>query len=236
MRLVKLGTGVPGFKGKTWLRVNTMTNMAELWHVEESAENSFHDICKKVQSSTPPVAQPSDTRVPPFTPHRHQAEAGGPKRAKGANGDPVTPTPNKKPKKDKKDDDHQQTADETKEVTGLINKAKALKPRVDKVMAAHAELMTAIHSDAKWAWANNNEVLLGPIRDAKAKLDSNKGRNQFWKDWTMVPNWEKTCRKNYPVKTLKDELKFTSTLDNNASELEIAMNVVHRMKAALDKP
>ena len=56
LKLAQKQNYVPGFEGKQWVRVNQMTGMAEMWHVDETASNAFTEALTSTVRQKPATA------------------------------------------------------------------------------------------------------------------------------------------------------------------------------------
>ena len=103
-------------------------------------------------------------------------------------------------------------------------RAKALKVQLASASSAQTDLVNAIHTDKAWSWADN-PALLDNVRSSKNKVDVEKCKNAFWKDWLMMENWHTKDRKEYTSASLKKELDHVSVLETAISKMssEVAM-------------
>ena len=112
-------------------------------------------------------------------------------------------------------------------------KAKGVKSKMQEVITAAYDLLSAINSDKEWAWAQG-EALSGPLRTARAKLDVVKPKNGsvFWKNWLLEGNWASSIKKSYMVPNILAERKHLDEINLAVKELEDQIDTLRKMQAA----
>ena len=238
LKLFKKNPVVPG-TNKVWIRVNHMTEMVDLWHVEEEGETEFETSWTSKQtwsnnadSASSGEAAPNSGTAGQISPTEGAAAAAvsttkgtnkaanAKKRAKEA--------PSVGASKDNKIKylPGETAVDTTKELNAAIKKGKQMKIRMGTCLAAQSDLLMEVNSDPAWTWAAS---LVDKVRQAKIRLDSVRQKNTFFKTFCLDANWDDTVKKTMAAEAIIAELSHLSVIEQAMNELENEVSKIKEM-------
>ena len=229
------------WKGRHFVKFNTITKRAEFLHFEEQIKEGFlreNSIVKTASGSQAPQApQPTpaaaitDGTEPSAGSAGGQADAAGQaggkqtgrKRTGGTQPTPASAEVDAKRKKTSKD--------EKKIVDGHVKTLGTLKSDLHEAAANFTDIMSWVASDESWSWAKT-EKTIDKLRAARDSIEPFKKISKFWIQWNMmdVAEFAKHVRKDISCKDLDAEMKGNvADMDRSVKKLASSCAKLKRM-------